>query len=113
MPPSPFQALLGDDFAMLPEPVRRLHSLAADVVTEGRADITSPRGLLPWLICGSRRLAGTGQDVPVTVAVNPTAKAANSGDGGLPEGHYARAMRPGTEAPMQRALGRHFWRAST
>src|SRR6266851_609207 len=66
--PSPFQALLGDDFAMLPEPVRRLHSLAADIVTEGRADITSPRGFLPWLTCKVSGLPAPGRNVPVTVA---------------------------------------------
>lgn len=68
MPPSPFQALLGDDFAVLPEPVRRLHSLAADVVTEGKADITSPRGFLPWLICKVSGLPAPGRNVSVTVA---------------------------------------------
>ena len=68
MPLSPFQVLLGADFAVLPEPVRRLHGLAADVATEGRADITSPRGLLPWLVCRLSGLPAPGRDVPVTVA---------------------------------------------
>jgi hypothetical protein len=68
MPLSPFQALLGDDFAVLPEPVRRLHSLAAAADTEGRADITAPRGLLPWLICRISGLPAPGRNVPVTVA---------------------------------------------
>src|SRR5436190_503851 len=68
MPPSPFQALLGEDFAVLPESVRRLHGLAADVVTEGKADITSPRGFLPWLICWVSGLPAPGRNVPVTVA---------------------------------------------
>jgi len=67
MPPSPFQQLLGDSFAMLPEPVRRLHGLSADAMTEGRADITSPRGFLPWLICKLSGLPAPGRDVPVTV----------------------------------------------
>lgn len=67
MPLSPFQQLLGLDFASLPEPVRRLHSLAAEVVTEGCADIVSPRGFLPWLICKVSGLPAPGRDVPVTV----------------------------------------------
>ena len=67
MPPSPFQQLLGADFATLPEPVRRFHSLAADARTEGRADITSPGGFLPWLICKLSGLPAPGRDVPVTV----------------------------------------------
>jgi hypothetical protein len=65
---SPFERLLGRDFAMLPEPVRRLHSLAADADTEGRADIMSPPGFLPWLICKAAGLPAPGNDVPVTVA---------------------------------------------
>ncbi len=72
--PSPFQALLGDDFAVLPEPVRRLHSLARDAVTEGRAEITSPRGFLPWLICRVSGLPALGRDVPVTVAFHVDGK---------------------------------------
>jgi hypothetical protein len=68
MPRSPFQELLGADFAVLPQPVRRLHSLTADLVTEGTADITSPDRLLPWLICRIAGLPASGPKVPVTVA---------------------------------------------
>jgi hypothetical protein len=67
MPPSPFQQLLGDDFAVLPEPVRRLHSLAADTMTEGYADIVAAQGFLPSLICRLSGLPAPGRDVPVTV----------------------------------------------
>jgi hypothetical protein len=67
MPLSPFQQLVGPDFALLPEPVRRFHSFAVDTATEGRADITSPRGFLPWLICKVSGLPAPGGDVPVTV----------------------------------------------
>jgi Domain of unknown function (DUF4166) len=68
MPPSPFEQLLGPDFAVLPEPVRRFHSLRADATSTGRADITSPRGVLPWLICKVSGLPAPGKDVPVSVA---------------------------------------------
>jgi hypothetical protein len=44
MKPSPFQQLLGADFAQLPEPVRRLHGLTADATTEGRAEVTAAPG---------------------------------------------------------------------
>jgi hypothetical protein len=54
MPLSPFQQLLGSEFAILPEPVQRLHSLGADATTEGRADITAAKGILPWLVCKLR-----------------------------------------------------------
>jgi hypothetical protein len=68
MPLSPFQQLLGADFAMLPEPVRRLHGLAGNATTAGRADIVATRGLLPWLLCNVSGLPAPGRDVPVTVA---------------------------------------------
>jgi len=68
MTPSPFQQLLGSDFVLLPEPVRRLHGLAADANTAGRADIVVGRGWLPRLICLLSGLPAAGRDVPVTVA---------------------------------------------
>jgi hypothetical protein len=68
MQQSPFQRLLGADFAMLPEPVRRLHGLAGDAATEGSADIVAAPGFLPGLICKLSGLPAAGRDVPVTVA---------------------------------------------
>ena len=68
MTPSPFQQLLGADFALLPEPVRRLHGLRADATTEGRADIVAGKGFWPWLICKLSGLPAPGRDVAVTVA---------------------------------------------
>lgn len=68
MTPSPFQQLLGADFALLPEPVRRLHGLRADATTEGRADIVAGKGFWPWLICKLSGLPAPGRDVPATVA---------------------------------------------
>src|SRR5262249_3729259 len=70
MPLSPFQRLLGADFAVLPEPVRRLHGLPAGttVRTGGRADIDMAPGVLPRLICKLSGLPAGGRDVPVTVA---------------------------------------------
>jgi hypothetical protein len=68
MMPSPFQQLLGADFAVLPEPIRRLHGITAAAATEGRADIVAAKGLLPWLICALAGFPAPGRDVPVTVA---------------------------------------------
>src|SRR5262249_638321 len=65
---SPFEALLGADFARLPEPVRRLHGWSRDIDTAGRAEIITVPGLLPWLICRFAGLPRPGNDVPVTVA---------------------------------------------
>jgi hypothetical protein len=68
MTPSPFQQLLGPDFALLPEPVRRLHGLRVDARTEGRAEIVAGKGFWPRLICRLSGLPAPGRDVPVTVA---------------------------------------------
>jgi hypothetical protein len=68
MPLSPFQQLLGIEFEVLPEPVRRLHSLIAVAVTAGAADIVAAKGVLPSLICKLSGLPSPGRDVPVTVA---------------------------------------------
>jgi hypothetical protein len=64
---SPFEQLLGDEFGLLPEPVRRLHGLSAGTMTEGRADVVAARGFLPWLICKLSGLPAPGLDVPVSV----------------------------------------------
>ncbi|HEX3883715.1 MAG TPA: DUF4166 domain-containing protein [Stellaceae bacterium] len=68
MPPSPFQTLLGDRFALLPEPVRRLHGLSADLDTAGRAEIEAAPGFWPRLIRGLSGLPGPGRGVEVTVS---------------------------------------------
>jgi hypothetical protein len=65
--PSPFQQLLGAEFNILPEPVRRLHGLTVDAATEGRADIVAAKGLVPWVVCKLSGLPAPGRDVPVTV----------------------------------------------
>lgn len=65
---SPFQELLGADFAQLPAPVRHLHGLTADIATAGRADIVAARDFLPWLIRAVAGLPGPGREVPVGVS---------------------------------------------
>jgi len=65
---SPFQQILGPDFARLPAPVQRLHSLVHDIETAGRAEITAPRNPAAWLLSRLGGLPARGQDVPVTVA---------------------------------------------
>jgi hypothetical protein len=71
---SPFKRILGDDFARLPEPVRRVHSLSRDMTTAGRADITTTPGVLPWLLCRFAGLPRPGSDVPVTVSFHPDSR---------------------------------------
>jgi hypothetical protein len=65
---SPFETILGADFACLPEPVRRLHAVTQAVETAGRAEITAAPGLVPWLICRLAGLPRAGHEVPVSVA---------------------------------------------
>lgn len=74
VPLSPFQILLGDKFGQLPAPVRRLHSLAADVATAGRADITAAPGFRARLIRGLSGLPAAGRDIEVTVAFHVDGK---------------------------------------
>ncbi len=83
IPPSPFQILLGDGFAQLPAPVRRLHSLGADVETAGRADIVATSGFWARLIRGLSGLPAAGRDMRSRCRSMPTARAANSGAAGL------------------------------
>jgi len=69
---SPFQIVLGAEFARLPGPVHRLHSLTSPQTATGRAEITTAAGLLPRLICRLAGLPRPGRDVPVSVRFEPT-----------------------------------------
>lgn len=69
--PSPFETVLGDGFARLAEPVRRLHSLDCEQTVSGLSDIAVDPGFLPWLIAKLAGLPKSGRDVPVTVRFKP------------------------------------------
>jgi predicted DCC family thiol-disulfide oxidoreductase YuxK len=68
---SPFQYLLGSDFARLPEPVRRGHGLTHSMRSTGRADVRRAPGLLARLLCTVAGLPPSGRDIAVTVAFHP------------------------------------------
>ncbi len=68
---SPFQVLLGNDFAQLPEVVRRVHGLDRSLHAAGRADVSVAKGLLPGLICWFSGLPRPGQNILVAVAFHP------------------------------------------
>jgi predicted DCC family thiol-disulfide oxidoreductase YuxK len=68
---SPFQVLLGADFARLPAAVRRVHALRDSLKTTGRAKVSVAGGALPWLVCRIAGLPSPGQDVPVDVEFHP------------------------------------------
>jgi hypothetical protein len=69
--PTPFQTLLGEAFARLPEPVRFIHGLAERLDTEGLADIEAPPGIGPWLVARLAGLPQPGRNVAVAVAFIP------------------------------------------
>jgi predicted DCC family thiol-disulfide oxidoreductase YuxK len=68
---SPFQYLLGPDFARLPKPVRRVHGLTHSMRSAGRADVRRAPGLLARLLCMAAGLPPSGRDIAVTVAFHP------------------------------------------
>lgn len=68
---SPFQRVLEGSLDVLPEPVRRLHSLTAPAAVAGLADIQVAPGLIPSLICWLAGLPKSGIGVPVTVEFRP------------------------------------------
>ena len=69
--PSPFQVLLGGDFARLPAVVRRVHALSHSLKTTGRAKVSVAAGVLPRLVCRIAGLPSPGQDVSVEVEFHP------------------------------------------
>jgi hypothetical protein len=67
-----FRKLLGSDFELLPEPVRRFHTLERERFTSGRSDVTAPKrspgALLLSLVAG---LPAPGLDVETRVRFSP------------------------------------------
>ncbi len=68
---SPFQDLLGSDFARLPELVRRIHGLTHSLRSTGRADVCRAPRLLARLLCTVAGLPPSGRDISVTVEFHP------------------------------------------
>jgi predicted DCC family thiol-disulfide oxidoreductase YuxK len=68
---SPFEYLLGSDFARLPEPARRVHGLVHSMHSAGRADVHRAPGLLARVLCTVAGLPPSGRDIAVTVAFHP------------------------------------------
>lgn len=105
---SPFQTLLGADFAQLPEPVRRLHGLSEDASTAGRAAITSPRNPFAWLLCRLAGLPLPGSEVPVTVDFHLEGSRGEFWRRRFAGRRYASAMSAGSGADAG-LLVEHFW----
>jgi hypothetical protein len=95
---SPFRQILGPGFDLLPDPVRRLHGLAARCETAGLAEVAVARGLLPWLMCRVAGLPAAGADVPVAVSFRPDGQGREYWQRQFARRRYASWMRPGTGA---------------
>lgn len=67
-----FRTILGDRFDILPEPVRRFHTLESELFTGGRANIVAPRlSLGAWLLPLVAGLPAPGRDVETYVRFSP------------------------------------------
>ncbi|MBS0528297.1 MAG: DUF4166 domain-containing protein, partial [Proteobacteria bacterium] len=66
-PPSLFRRLLGPDYEILPEAVRKAHDVQGVLVLEGKADAAGPDHVLGRLIARLFRLPKPGLDMPIRV----------------------------------------------
>lgn len=67
-----FRTILGDRFDILPEPVRRFHTLESELFTGGRADIVAPRRSPgAWLLSLIAGLPAPGRNVETYVRFSP------------------------------------------
>lgn len=64
-----YQALLGDEFEILPTQIRALHNNVRKAA--GRADFTRGKSPLARLICAISRVPVTGQDVVIETRFDP------------------------------------------
>jgi len=94
---SPFQVLLGAEFARLPAAVRRVHALNGSLKTTGRAKVSVAEGVLPWLVCRLAGLPSPGQDVPVNVEFHPDGPLREYWERRFGERRYASTMHIGNQ----------------
>ncbi len=94
---SPFQVLLGADFARLPAAVRRVRALSDSLKTVGRAKVSVAAGVLPWLVCRIAGLPSPGQDVPVDVEFHPDGPLREYWERRFGGRRYASTMRIGDQ----------------
>jgi predicted DCC family thiol-disulfide oxidoreductase YuxK len=93
--PSPFQALLGEDFVRLPAVIRRVHAQSHSLHTAGRAEVSTAPGLLARLLCWFAGLPPSGSDIPVAVAFHPDGPLREFWQRQFGDRHYASTMRAG------------------
>ena len=68
---SPFEDLLGGDFARLPAAVHRVHALTHSLQMAGRADVDRAPTMLARLLCTLAGLPQSGHDIAVMVVFHP------------------------------------------
>lgn len=94
---SPFQELLGGDFARLPAAVRRVHAVRDSLKTSGRAKVSVAAGVGPWLICRLAGLHSPGQEIPVEVEFHPDGHLREYWERRFGERCYASTMHIGEQ----------------
>jgi hypothetical protein len=105
--PSPFEAILGDGFAQLAEPLRRLHGLDHEVTVFGFSDVAVDPGFLPWLICKLAGLPRSGRDVPIKMRFSPDGKGREHWHRWFADRHYNSEIRA-AQSPKAPLLIEHL-----
>jgi hypothetical protein len=93
---SPFQRLLGAEFARLPAAVRELHSLRESAVASGCAEIAAAASPAATLVRWFAGLPRPGRDVPVSVAFYPDGRGGELWERRFASRRYASTMMAGT-----------------
>jgi Domain of unknown function (DUF4166) len=74
MQPSPFEQLLGAEFARLPAAVRQVHAARAPLRTAGRADVTAATSAMARLVCWFAGLPKPGRAIETAVVFTSDGK---------------------------------------
>jgi hypothetical protein len=104
---SPFERLLGANFAQLPAPVRRVHALRQPLRTAGRADVRAATSMTARAICRFAGLPRAGRDIPVSVQFAPNGNGGEQWDRHFADRRYASSIAVG-EGRDQGYLIEHF-----
>ena len=103
--PSPFERLLGAEFARLPAPVRRIHSLSRALTVAGQAEVSAAPGLWPWLIAAVAGLPKPGSEVPVEVVFAPDGRGGERWRRRFAGRRYASTLGLGAEGTIVERMG--------
>ena len=79
MPATLYQSLLGEQFALLPEPLRRFHGSPVGGCVEGTFRVERGRGFLRSLLADFGKLPPAGENVPKSARNSGRARSARCG----------------------------------